>query len=209
MARWLVRGLVLFLLISHVERMLLSHSNLWLYLFYSRGDLVEKTMKDLPKLDRSLAENEVDKFLMDAEMIDLYIRFQKELEKNPDFVIPEAEQQEEGLFSIRTVLIGYIAYIGFGVVSKVFRGYVADQEIAGTWQDTNIGFIDDWIQKTSPGATQQALQRAAAAVAAAVEGAAAETAATVVSGLDVAGTALDAGQSAVVEAMVQTNFFLM
>ena len=125
-------------------------------------------MTDLPKLDRPQAEAKVDQFLLDSEMIDLYIRFGKELEKNPDFVVPESAEPEEGLFSFRTVIIMYIGYIGFGIVKNVFRGYVADQEIAGTWQGTNIGFLDDWIQQTSPAATQQALQRAAEAAEAAV-----------------------------------------
>jgi len=112
----------------------------------------------------------VDKFLMDAEMVDLYIRFGKELEKNPDFVVPETEVKE-GLFSLRTVLLCYIGYIGFGIVSKVFRNFVADQEIAGTWQGTNIGFIDDWIQNTSAEATAEALKRAAEAAEKAVDAA--------------------------------------
>jgi hypothetical protein len=130
--------------------------------------LIQKTLTDLPKLDRPQAEAKVDQFLLDSEMIDLYIRFGKELEKNPDFVVPESAEPEEGLFSFRTVIIMYIGYIGFGIVKNVFRGYVADQEIAGTWQGTNIGFLDDWIQQTSPAATQQALQRAAEAAEAAV-----------------------------------------
>ena len=130
--------------------------------------MIQKTLTDLPKLDRPQAEAKVDQFLLDSEMIDLYIRFGKELEKNPDFVVPESAEPEEGLFSFRTVIIMYIGYIGFGIVKNVFRGYVADQEIAGTWQGTNIGFLDDWIQQTSPAATQQALQRAAEAAEAAV-----------------------------------------
>ena len=153
----------------------------------SREDLIQKTLTDLPKLDRPQAETKVDKFLLDAEMIDLYIRFGKELEKDPNFVVPETVEPDEGLFSFRTVIIAYIGYIGFGIVKNVFRGYVANQEIAGTWQGTNIGFIDDWIQQTSPAATQQALQRAAEA---------AQAAATQAS-------------SAVLESLVQTNDLLL
>lgn len=155
---------------------------------------------------------------MDAEMIDLYIRFGKELEKDPDFVVPDTEPKEEGLFSLRTVLLAYIGYIGFGIVSKLFRNYVADQEIAGTWEGTKIGFIDEWIQNTSSEATQQALQRAAAAAGTAVEETLGNVASSLPDGsvgaatssaLGTAGTAVDAVQSAVVEAVAQTSLFLM
>jgi len=185
----------------------------------SREDLIQKTLADIPKLDRSQAETEVDKFLMDAEMIDLYIRFGKEVEKNPDFVVPDTEPKEEGLFSLRTVLLAYIGYIGFGIVRKLFRNYVADQEITGTWEGTNIGFIDEWIQNTSPEATQQALQRAAAAAGTVVEESLGNVASSVSDGtagtavasivLGATGTAADAVQSTVVEAVAQTSFFLM
>jgi len=137
--------------------------------FCSREDLIQKTLTDIPKLDRSEAEIEVDKFLLDAEMINLYIRFGKEVEKNPDFAVPQQAEQEEGFSPITAALSVYIAYVFFDTASSIFRNYVADKEIQGTWEGTNIEFVDKWIQSTSAEATAKALERAGAAVGDAVQ----------------------------------------
>ncbi len=46
----------------------------------TRAELIEKTLADVPKFDGATAETEVDKFLIDSEMVNLYIRYQKEVE---------------------------------------------------------------------------------------------------------------------------------
>jgi hypothetical protein len=116
-------------------------------------------MEDIPAFDRAKAESEVDKFLMDAEMVNLYIQFGKEVEKNPDFKVPEAEQQDEGFFSLRTLVLGYVTYVFASTGITVFRRYVAGQEVAGDWKGTNIPFIDQWIERTSPEETAKVLQK--------------------------------------------------
>jgi len=141
-----------------------SSHNFSLSAFCSREDLIQKTLTDIPKLDRGEAEMEVDKFLLDAEMINLYIRFGKEVEKNPDFAVPQQAEQEEGFSPITAGLSVYIAYVVFDTASTIFRNYVADKEIQGTWEGTNIEFVDNWIQSTSAEATAKALERAGAAV---------------------------------------------
>lgn len=115
---------------------------------YSREDLIVKTMTDIPAFDRAKAEQEVDKFLMDYEMANLYIQYGKEIEKDPDFVVPD-NNQEEGLFSFRTVVILYLCYVAATTIPDMVRQYIAEQEAAGTWSPTNIAFIDDWIASTS------------------------------------------------------------
>jgi hypothetical protein len=105
-------------------------------------------MTDIPAFDRAKAEQEVDKFLMDYEMANLYIQYGKEIEKDPDFVVPDTNE-EEGLFSFRTVVIVYLCYVAVTTIPDMVRQYIAEQEAAGTWSPTNIAFIDDWIASTS------------------------------------------------------------
>ena len=119
------------------------------YILYarSREDLIAKTLADIPTFDRDKAETEVDKFLMDCEMMNLYIQYGKEIEKNPDFVVPD-NNKEEGLFSARNLVIGYLGYVVATSVPQVFRRYVAEQEVAGQWTPTHVQFLDEWIERT-------------------------------------------------------------
>jgi hypothetical protein len=150
---------------------LFSCSGLTLYAFlfsclaliFSREDLIAKTLTDISSFDRPTAEAEVDKFLMDYDMVNLYIQYEKELEKNPNFVVPADREKDDGLFSFRNIVAAYIAYLAATTVPNAFRGYVAKQELAGQWKPTNIQFLDEWIERTSPEATARILQKAAKA----------------------------------------------
>jgi hypothetical protein len=84
-------------------------------------------MTDIPAFDRAKAEQEVDKFLMDYEMANLYIQYGKEIEKDPDFVVPDTNE-EEGLFSFRTVVIVYLCYVAVTTIPDMVRQYIAEQE---------------------------------------------------------------------------------
>lgn len=126
-----------------------------------RETLIEKAKKDIPSFDTAKATAEVDKFLMDPEMLDLYIRFGKEVEKDPNFKVPEPPGEQEGLFSLRNIVILYLAFVVFSNGPDLLRGYIADQEVAGTWSATGIAFIDNWVEATSAEAVAQAMARAA------------------------------------------------
>jgi hypothetical protein len=118
-------------------------------------------MTDIPAFNRSEAEQEVDKFMMDYEMCNMYIQYGKEVEKNPDFVVPGAgEKQGEGLFSFQTVIYLYLAYVAYTTIPNIFLNWVAKQEAAGTWAGTNIPAIDSWIQESKEAAIAAA-QKAA------------------------------------------------
>jgi hypothetical protein len=140
--------------------------------WYSREDLIAKTITDIPTFDREMAEKEVDQFLMDCEMVNLYIQYGKEVEKDPDFVVPNTDPDDNGLFSVRNIVIGYLTYLTTtSIAPQMIRRYVAEQEVAGEWKPTNIGFFDDWIERTSPEATARVLQKAAEKVTEAVSAA--------------------------------------
>ena len=130
---------------------------------YSRDALITKTLTDIKEFDRPRAEMEVDKFLLDAEAINIYIQFQKMREQDPDFQVPVTEE-EEGLFSFRTVVIVYLSYVAFSIGSKKFLDFVAEKSAAGEWQGTNIPFIDDWISNSLTPAVTEAVTNSAPAV---------------------------------------------
>jgi hypothetical protein len=101
-------------------------------------------MRDIPNFSQAKAEEEVDKFLLDQDAIQMYINFGKAKEDNPDFEVPAPE--EEGPFSFRKLVFGYLAYVVFtSIAPKAIRGWVAKQEEAGTWEGTGIKVVDDWI----------------------------------------------------------------
>jgi hypothetical protein len=108
-------------------------------------------MKDIPSFSRQQAEEEVSKFLLDAEALNMMIQFRKMQADDPDFVVPETEK-DEGIFSFRNVIALYLVYVAATSVPQVFRRWVTEQEAAGQWQGTNIRLIDDWLAST-PSAT--------------------------------------------------------
>lgn len=137
-----------------------------LHLLYtcSREDLITKTLKDIPKFNRETAEKEVDKFLLDAEMLKMYIQYEKEVERNPNFKVPDAEN-DEGFFTLQNAVILYVGFLAYSIVPDTIRSYIADQQVAGTWENTGIEFFDQWIDETTADATAKAIQRAARAAA--------------------------------------------
>ena len=77
--------------------------------------MVEKAMADIPAFDRDRAELEVGKYLLDPEAMNYHIEFKKRLAENPDML---EGQEEEGLFSFRTFVIIYIAYVFGEIIYK-------------------------------------------------------------------------------------------
>lgn len=124
----------------------------------SREDLIEKTLSDISSFNREKAAAEVDKFLMDAEMVNLYIQFMKEKEKDPDFEVPATGEEEEGFFSFRTVLYGYLGYLGLSAARRPLQSWVAEQEAAGTWHGTGIPVVDDWIRNAPAALPSEAVE---------------------------------------------------
>ena len=101
-------------------------------------------MTDIPSFDRSKAEEEVDKFLLDQDMLNMYIEFQKRRAEDPDFKVPALEEEGEGLFSFQTFFILYLVYLAF----SFFQRWAINQHAAGNFDGTNIPFIDNIIFKT-------------------------------------------------------------
>jgi hypothetical protein len=101
-------------------------------------------MKDLPSLNRQKAEAEVDRFILDAEAVNMMINFQKKKAEDPDFKVPDVNR-DEGLFSFQNFIFLYLAYVAFTSVPNIFRSWVVSKEEAGEWQGSGISLIDEWI----------------------------------------------------------------
>lgn len=111
--------------------------------------MIDRTMQDIPSLDRAQAEAEVDKFLMDAECLRIYIEFNKRKAEDPDFAL-ESKEEEEGAFSFRNFVFVYLAYVAYTSVPPMFRRWVEGKEAAGEWNGSGIKFIDDWLENGAP-----------------------------------------------------------
>jgi hypothetical protein len=87
-------------------------------------------MKDNSSFSRERAEMEVDKFLMDAEMMTAYLRFERGRESRN----PQAEE-ENGQLITPKIVATYVAWIvggaGFGYVRKT---YIDPKFASGEWQ---------------------------------------------------------------------------
>ena len=126
-----------------------------------------------------MAEKEVDKFLMDCEMVNLYIQFGKEVEKDPNFAVPDNDDEDSNnWFTPRNIVAGYLTYVGVTSGPLIIRRYIAEQEVKGEWVPTNIPFLDQWIDNTSADATARVLQNAAEKAAKIAASSAIETATT-------------------------------
>ena len=77
--------------------------------------MVEKAMEDIPNFDRDRAELEVGKYLLDPEAMNYHIEFKKRLAENPGMIQPE---EKEGIFSFRTFVFVYVAYVFGEIIYK-------------------------------------------------------------------------------------------
>lgn len=97
-------------------------------------DLVTKFESDNPKFDRPKAEEEVKKFMMDAEMVNAYIAFEKR-KADPRNLRSEAEQTLTDPSTWAT----YAAWIGGGAgFAAVKNLYIEPRYASGEWTDIHI-----------------------------------------------------------------------
>ena len=109
-----------------------------------RADILDRVKADIPSLNQAQAEAEVDKFLLDAECLRIYIEFNKRKAEDPDFAV-EGQEESEGIFSLTTVVYIYVAYVAYTSLPTIFRKWVEGKQAAGEWNGSGIPFIDDWL----------------------------------------------------------------
>jgi hypothetical protein len=100
-----------------------------------KKDLLDRFMSDNTGMDEARAEDEVTKFLMDAEMSNAYINFEKDKVLNPPNLKEEAEQQLSDPKTIATYAAWLIGGGSFGYIRKEF---IEPKYASGEWEEFHI-----------------------------------------------------------------------
>lgn len=105
------------------------------YVKNSREDLISKFQSDIPKLsaDRTLAESEVDKFLLDGEMLDLYIKYSQRKREDPTWEPQYAPEDNSPIGKIASFASQYAIWIVGGLVLKdVITNFMSKSDGGGS-----------------------------------------------------------------------------
>jgi len=100
----------------------------------SKDDIVAKFMRDNKNMKEEKAVEEVEKFMMDAEMVNSFIAYEKK-KADPNFIRKSAQEQALDPRTLGT----YAAWITGGVGFAWFKNNVVEPKFAsGEWQDISI-----------------------------------------------------------------------
>jgi hypothetical protein len=95
-------------------------------------------------MEEERAYMEVNKFYMDAEMVNAYINFEKDKVLNPPDLKAEAEQN----FSDPKTIATYAAWlIGGGSFGWIRKTFIEPKFESGEWEAIHIG-LPDWVGKS-------------------------------------------------------------
>lgn len=91
----------------------------------SREDLISKFQTDIPSLSPTELQTEVDKFLMDGEMLDIYIKYNQRKAEDPDWEPMYAPEDNSPLRKAVDFVSQYGFYVVLGVLAKdIIDGYI-------------------------------------------------------------------------------------
>lgn len=97
--------------------------------------MISKFQSDIPKLsaDRTLAESEVDKFLLDGEMLDLYIKYSQRKREDPTWEPKYAPEDNSPIGKIASFASQYAIWIVGGLVLKdVITNFMSKSDGGGS-----------------------------------------------------------------------------
>uniref|UniRef100_A0A7S2EB17 Uncharacterized protein n=1 Tax=Trieres chinensis TaxID=1514140 RepID=A0A7S2EB17_TRICV len=107
----------------------------------TRDDIIAKFQRDNSDMTPDRAASEVDKFMMDAEMVDAFVKYEKS-KLDPDRGARLKAEAEQTLADPRTWAT-YAAWIGGGAGFAVFKNlYVEPRYASGEWQEIHIALPD-------------------------------------------------------------------
>jgi len=90
----------------------------------TREDLVSKFQADIPTLSPTQLQAEVEKFLMDGEMLDIYIKYNQRKAEDPDWEPIYAPEDNSPLRKAVDFVSQYGFYVVLGVLAKdIIDGY--------------------------------------------------------------------------------------
>lgn len=121
---------------------------------HRKQDLIDKFMADNKGMDEARADAEVSKFLLDAEMANAYIKFEKDKVLNPPDLKAEAEQTLSDPKTIATYVAWLIGGASFGFIRKEF---IEPKYASGEWEEFHIQLpFQDLIKPASETAAEAA-----------------------------------------------------
>jgi hypothetical protein len=106
-----------------------------------KGELVAKFQRDNKGMDEEQADKEVSKFLMDPEMVNSYIKFERDKIENPPDRKAEAEQTLSDPKTIATYAAWLIGGSSFGYIRKT---YIEPKYQSGEWEPIHIP-LPNWF----------------------------------------------------------------
>jgi hypothetical protein len=128
----------------------------------TRQALVDRFLKDLPKLDKTKVEAEVDKFLMDAEMLTSLITYEKAMANDKEGMFGSSQAQEDMSWRNPKVVATYAAWIAGGVgFSYVRRTYIDPKFASGEWEPIHLPNPMDLFHSSGDNAATEAITNAA------------------------------------------------
>mmetsp|Transcript_498 Transcript_498/g.810 ORF Transcript_498/g.810 Transcript_498/m.810 type:complete len:204 (+) Transcript_498:19-630(+) len=91
----------------------------------TREDLVSKFQTDIPTLSPTDLQTEVDKFLMDGEMLDIFIKYNQRKAEDPDWEPLYAPENNSPFRKAVDFVSQYGFYVVLGVLAKdIIDGYI-------------------------------------------------------------------------------------
>merc|ERR1712051_545276 len=84
--------------------------------------------------DQERAEDEVDKFILDAEMVNKFISFEKK-RSDPEYLRKQAEENLSDPSTWGIYAAWLVGGVGFGLVKNL---YIEPKYASGEWQETHI-----------------------------------------------------------------------
>ena len=99
---------------------------------YRREDLIVKFQNDIPKFTPDEVEREVDKFLLDGEMLDFMIKYSQRKKENPGWEPQYAEEDNSPFTAVVNFVSQYAIWIVGGIVLKdIVVGFMSKNNIGG------------------------------------------------------------------------------
>lgn len=103
--------------------------------FDSKQDLVEKFQRDNKGMDEERATQEVAKFMLDAEMVNAYIKYERNKVENPPDLRAEAEENLSNPKILGTYAAWLIGGASFGYIRKEI---IEPKYASGEWEEIHI-----------------------------------------------------------------------
>jgi len=104
----------------------------------TKNDLTKKMQADFKSFSPEKVEEEVDKFMIDAEGVNMYIRYLKDKKENPAKYAQQALEAELSLSNPKT-LATYAAWLVGGVsIGAIRKEFIDPKFESGEWKPINF-----------------------------------------------------------------------